>query len=48
MPTDPLSITFSALADPTRRAILVHLTKGEASVMELAQPFEPACYFQTS
>lgn len=40
MPTDQLSITFSALADPTRRAILAHLTKGEASVMELAQPFE--------
>jgi DNA-binding transcriptional ArsR family regulator len=39
MPTDPLSITFSALADPTRRAILSRLALGEASVTELAQPF---------
>jgi DNA-binding transcriptional ArsR family regulator len=35
-----LSVTFAALADPTRRAILAHLAKGEASVTELAQPFE--------
>jgi len=38
--TDQLSMTFSALADPTRRAILVRLSSGEASVKELAQPFE--------
>ncbi|NJN87412.1 MAG: helix-turn-helix transcriptional regulator [Leptolyngbyaceae cyanobacterium SL_7_1] len=37
--TDPLSLTFTALSDPTRRAILAHLAKGEASVTELAQPF---------
>jgi DNA-binding transcriptional ArsR family regulator len=37
--TDPLSITFSALADPTRRAILAQLAKGEASVSSLAKPF---------
>lgn len=36
---DKLSITFSALADPTRRAILVRLTKGESNVSELAKPF---------
>ena len=36
---DPLSQTFAALGDPTRRAILVRLSKGEASVTELAQPF---------
>ena len=40
MATDELSITFAALADPTRRAILERLSKGEATVMELAQPFE--------
>ena len=39
-PTDHLSLTFSALADPTRRAILARLAVGEASVTELAQPFE--------
>ena len=39
MATDPLSATFSALADPTRRAILARLAAGEASVMELAAPF---------
>lgn len=39
MPPDPLSSTFSALADPTRRAILARLASGEASVTELAQPF---------
>lgn len=36
---DPLSSTFSALADPTRRAILSQLTRGQASVTELAGPF---------
>jgi DNA-binding transcriptional ArsR family regulator len=37
---DALSNTFAALADPTRRAILARLAKGEASVGELAQPFD--------
>lgn len=37
---DPLSATFAALADPTRRAILARLASGEASVGELAAPFE--------
>ncbi|HEX7801119.1 MAG TPA: metalloregulator ArsR/SmtB family transcription factor [Asticcacaulis sp.] len=36
---DPLSQTLTALADPTRRAILARLTHGEASVTELAEPF---------
>jgi DNA-binding transcriptional ArsR family regulator len=36
---DPLSITFAALADPTRRAILSRLAQGETHVGELAQPF---------
>src|ERR1035437_2350388 len=36
---DTLSLTFSALADPTRRAILARLASGEASVTELAEPF---------
>lgn len=40
MPTDRLSTTFSALADPTRRAILARLATGETSVTELARPFE--------
>lgn len=40
MPSDHLSTTFAALADPTRRAILARLTSGEASVTELAEPFE--------
>jgi DNA-binding transcriptional ArsR family regulator len=40
MPPDRLSTTFAALADPTRRAILVRLASGQASVTELAQPFE--------
>ncbi len=40
MPSDQLSATFAALADPTRRAILARLTRGEASVTELAEPFE--------
>src|SRR3979411_3372413 len=39
MPPDPLSVTFSALADPTRRAILARLAFGETSVTELAKPF---------
>jgi DNA-binding transcriptional ArsR family regulator len=37
--SDQLSTTFAALADPTRRAILARLASGEASVTELAQPF---------
>ena len=37
---DPLSTTLSALADPTRRAILARLAKGEATVSELADPFD--------
>ncbi len=36
---DPLSLTFAALADPTRRAMLARLTQGEATVNELAAPF---------
>jgi len=36
---DTLSVTFAALADPTRRAILARLTDGEATVNELAEPF---------
>ena len=40
MPDDPLSTTFAALADPTRRAILARLSRGEATVTELAQPFD--------
>ncbi|MGE0057425.1 MAG: ArsR/SmtB family transcription factor [Dehalococcoidia bacterium] len=40
MTTDTLSLTFAALADPTRRAILAHLAGGEASVKELAEPFD--------
>jgi DNA-binding transcriptional ArsR family regulator len=40
MSTDRLSATFSALADPTRRAILARLASGETSVTELAKPFE--------
>ena len=38
--SDRLDATFAALADPTRRAILAQLAKGEASVMELAEPFD--------
>jgi len=38
--TEGLSVTFAALADPTRRAILARLASGEASVSELAAPFE--------
>ncbi|HEV8694207.1 MAG TPA: metalloregulator ArsR/SmtB family transcription factor [Lysobacter sp.] len=40
MPTDSLSTTFAALADPTRRAILARLSLGETSVTELAEPFD--------
>ena len=40
MPQDQLSSTFAALADPTRRAILSRLSSGEASVTELAEPFD--------
>ncbi len=40
MPSDQLSTTFAALADPTRRAILARLAQGEASVTELAKPFD--------
>ena len=39
MAVDELSETFAALADPTRRAILVRLTEGEATVTQLAEPF---------
>lgn len=39
MARDQLDLTFAALADPTRRAILSRLASGEASVMELAEPF---------
>jgi DNA-binding transcriptional ArsR family regulator len=38
--TDPISSTFSALSDPTRRAILARLALGETSVTELASPFD--------
>jgi len=38
--TDQLSVTFAALADPTRRAILARVAQGEATVMELAEPFK--------
>lgn len=37
---DPLDLVFSALSDPTRRAIVVRLSTGEASVSELAEPFD--------
>ena len=37
---DPLTLTFAALADPTRRAMLARLATGEATVSELARPFE--------
>ncbi|MGA8309557.1 MAG: metalloregulator ArsR/SmtB family transcription factor [Terriglobales bacterium] len=39
MDPNPLDVTFAALADPTRRAILARLASGEASVTELAEPF---------
>jgi DNA-binding transcriptional ArsR family regulator len=38
--TDPLTATFAALADPTRRAILARLAQGEASVKDLSAPFD--------
>src|ERR1700761_7491027 len=40
MPTDRLSLTFAALADPTRRSILSRLAEGEAASNELAKPFD--------
>ena len=40
VPADPLSMTLSALADPTRRALLARLSQGEAMVNELAEPFD--------
>lgn len=40
MTADALSLTFSALADPTRRSILARLASGEATVKELAEPFK--------
>jgi DNA-binding transcriptional ArsR family regulator len=40
IPGNDLNATFAALADPTRRAILARLSKGDASVLELAEPFE--------
>ncbi len=40
MAMDELSVTFAALADPTRRAILARLAEGEATVLELAEPFQ--------
>ncbi len=40
MATDHLSVTFAALADPTRRAILARLAQGQATVSELAAPFD--------
>jgi len=40
MTPDSLSTTFAALADPTRRAILARLSSGEATVTELAEPFD--------
>jgi DNA-binding transcriptional ArsR family regulator len=40
MPSDQLSATFSALADPTRRAMLSRLSRGQTSVTELAKPFD--------
>jgi len=39
VPPDQLDLTFAALADPTRRAILARLAEGEATVNELAAPF---------
>jgi DNA-binding transcriptional ArsR family regulator len=40
MPADTLTATFAALADPTRRAILARLIEGQASVNEIAEPFD--------
>ena len=39
MPVESLNLTFAALADPTRRAIVARLARGEATVTELAEPF---------
>ncbi len=39
MPIDQLSVTFAALADPTRRAILARLSEGQSAVLDLAKPF---------
>jgi DNA-binding transcriptional ArsR family regulator len=39
MASDPLSLTFAALADPTRRRMLARLAEGDATVKELAEPF---------
>ena len=39
MATDPLSVVFAALADPTRRAIVARLARGPATVNEIAEPF---------
>ena len=40
MASDPLSLAFAALADPTRRAILARLALGQTSVQELAEAFD--------
>ena len=40
MPDDPLSATLFAIADPTRRGLLARLTRGDATVNELAEPFD--------
>lgn len=40
IPSERLDATFAALADPTRRAILARLAEGDATVMELAEPFQ--------
>src|SRR5256885_1375612 len=40
MPSDQLSVTFAALADPTRRAILARVAQGWATVLELPEPFK--------
>ena len=40
MANDPMSLTFAALADPTRRSVLVRMAEGEATVNELAEPFD--------
>ena len=42
MQTDQLSLTFAALADPTRRSILTRLAEGEATVNEIAEPLNEA------
>ena len=40
MPGSPIDVMFSALGDPTRRAIVEHLASGDATVLELAAPFD--------